>query len=110
MRLITARDSNGKYFLSLDLSPYTGITDVSALGEVHALCLIGCTDITDVLVMDVLSHDSFQFLSVTEISPLRGERTLDVSFCHGITDVIASSIHLYFMVSQSWMYYFIISF
>ena len=67
---ITGQDNDGQYLISLELSNYRDITDVSALGGVQTLDLHKCSGITDV-------------------SALGGVQTLDLHKCYGITDVSA---------------------
>ena len=61
-----SRESNSNKQISLNLSNYKAITDVSSLGNVHTLNLSHCPGITDA-------------------SSLGNVHTLDLSHCQGIT-------------------------
>ena len=88
VRLIIARDSNGKHFLSLNLRRYTDIADVSSLGGVHTLDLTNCSGITDVSSLGgVHALDLRGCSGITDVSSLGGVHHLNLSRCSGITDV-----------------------
>ena len=88
--LVHSRIENISLQLSLNLSYCGGITDVSALCEVHTLDLSCCSGITDVSALGrVHTLDFSDCTRITDVSALGGVHTLNLTDCPGITDVSA---------------------
>jgi hypothetical protein len=73
--------------IGLNLSN-SGITGVSALGNVHALHLRDCRGITDVSALGSVHTLYLSYCEgITDVSALGSVNYLDLSYCTGITDV-----------------------
>jgi hypothetical protein len=74
--------------LSIDLSMYQGITDVSMLGNLDTLDLYYCRKIKDISMLGNVKNLNLSFCyRITDVSMLGNVHNLDLTSCSGITDV-----------------------